>query len=242
MMSVKAVLPMISLLLGCTFFSSNPPNKPKYQKICFRMNIPSTMPYSNGIVIDRPIRQNIIEGKGFILYEIDHYETFEDNGVLVKDTAYYDMFAYKEHDSIGYFVKSLADTSFKRVRVDSVVSVRTFNIIDAAKVINNLALSEPIFKDRFTMVRQFSVKSEDYDSVYYYYDKRLVHIRYSLSPTFDSIYQSKLCKMEMIVKKEKRPKDITGKDYNMHTLSLYSEPVENEAALDSFFTRLKAQY
>lgn len=239
---MKILLALVITATGCALLASRTPQQPKYQKVRFSMTIPSVRPYSNGFIVVKPVTENVISGQGCVIHEVEHYETFEENGVLVKDTTYYDMYVYQKGKPYGFMVKSFNDSFQRRIPMDSIIGVRTIRITDIAHGIKNTTLGEVIQIDANRMVRKYAVDDAGYDSAYYYYDKRLVDIGYSYSPTFDSMYQSKLCKIEFVLKKQMRERDATGKDFKMNSVELERLEVDNEAALDSFFTRLKAQY
>lgn len=205
------------------------------------MTIPSVKPYSNGFIVIKPVTENVISGQGCVIHEVEHYETFEEDGVLVKDTTYYDMYVYQKGKPYGYMVKSFSDSFQKKIPLDSIIGVRTFKISDVAHGIKNTLLAEVVQIDANRMVRKYAVEDAGYDSAYYYYDKRLVGIGYSYSPTFDSTYQSKLYKVEFIIKKNLRERDATGKDFKMNTVELELLRVDNEQVLDTFFARFKKE-
>lgn len=240
-MNVKMLIGAILITGGCVFFAPKKQSLPKYRKICFHLVMPSFMPYGNGNVDIRPVTVNIIDGGNCMLYELTHWETFHENGVLQKDTTYYDLFAFQKGKPYGYMLKSLLDTFGKRLSVDSIIQARAFHIRDAAKEIKNVTLGEVVQINESQFIRRYKVDDIDYDSAYYYYDRRLNNIPYSLSPTFDSLYKSKLYKVETVIKKANRLHDNTGKDYNISSLSLGIAPVENVQALDTFFARFKKE-
>jgi hypothetical protein len=238
-MNMKILFIIIIAATGCVLLASKNPQKSKYQKVRFSMTIPSVRPYSNGYIVVKPVTENVISGQGCVIHEVEHYETFEEDGVLMKDTTYYDMYVYQNGKPYGYMVKSFSDSFQKRIPLDSIIGVRTFKITDVAHGIKNTLLAEVAQIDAYRTVRKYAVEDAAYDSAYYYYDKRLVDIGYSYSPTFDSAYQSKLYRVDFILKKQFRERDATGKDFKMNTVELELLTVENEQVLDAFFARLK---
>lgn len=238
---MKILFTLVIAAAGCALLASKAPKKSKYQKVQFSITIPSVRPYSNGFIVVKPVTENVISGEGCVIHEMEHFETFEEDGVLVKDTTYYDMYVYQKGKPYGYLLKSFSDSFQRRIPLDSIIGVRTFKITDVAHGIKNTTLGEVIQIDANRMVRKYAVDNDGYDSAYYYYDKRLVDIGYSYSPTFDSMYQSKLCKVEFILKKQMRERDATGKDFRMHTVEIALLEVDNEPVLDTFFARLKKE-
>lgn len=121
------------------------------------------------------------------------------------------------------------------------MNFRGLHLNDAAKALKHIGVGEIDQINKYQTVRRYKIDDVDYDSAYYYYDDRLKDIEYSLSPTFDSLYKSKLYKVETVIKKANRLYDNTGKDYSIASLSLGTAPVESMQALDTFFARFKKE-
>jgi hypothetical protein len=240
-MNIKILLPIAVVALGCIVLAPAKEQKPKYRKIFFSMTIPGILPYGNGEVDERPSIQNTIDGGDCTIYEFTHREFFSEEGVFIRDTTYFDIFVHQKGAKYGYMLRSLTDSFTKRIAVDSIVGVRTLVFADIGKTLKATILAQTIYPNQYEMVRKYAVDDAIYDSATYYYDKRLMDIPYSYSPTLDSQYQSKLHKVELILKKDKRERDATGKDFRMNTVSLGVSPVESEQALDSFFVRFKRE-
>jgi hypothetical protein len=224
---------------ACMFFAPQR-QKPRYRKIWVSLMVPGPTPNSKGMVVDRPEIGRIVDGGDCILYEMEHLHTFFDaKGLFIKDTVYYDLFAQAKGRPLGYMATSLGGTFNGPYRADSLLRERFFTFKDVSKRLINTGPGSAERLDGDRLVQRYAVADKKYDSAYYYYDRRLMDIPYSFSPVYDSIHQSKLYKIELLVKKAQRAADVTGKDFKWNMLELGTAPVESEQALDSFFARFR---
>jgi hypothetical protein len=237
-MNIKILAVVAFTAVGCMFFAPRQ-QRPKYRKIWFTVLVPGPLPYNNGLVDDRHLYDKIIDGGDCMLREIDRVKFYLEENVFIRDTVYCDLFAYQKNKPYGYMLSALSDTFGRPLRVDSMLKARTTILGDVSAELINTALASAEQLDENRMVKRYAVQHKGYDSAYYYYDKRLMDIPYSFSPIYDSMYQSKLYKIELLVKKAQRARDITGKDFKWNILEMGTAPVESEQALDSFFTRLR---
>jgi hypothetical protein len=238
-MNMKILAAVAFIAVGCMFFAPGQ-QQPKYRKTWCSVLVPGPTPFSNGMVDERPAMERVIDGGDCMLYEIDRmYAYFEEN-VLIRDTVYCDLFAYQKSKPYGYKLSTLSDTFGRSLPVDSMLKKHTVKFeADISTELINTALASAEQLDENRMVKRYAVSHKGYDSAYYYYDRRLMDIPYSFSPIYDSIHQSKLYKIELLVKKAQRVHDITGKDFKWNILEMGTAPVESEQTLDSFFARLR---
>jgi hypothetical protein len=239
---------MSSWLVSCHITGVK--TKGNLKRIQYSLTMPSII---NGYyaVDTAPKVYRIIDAGDCVLYELPHFESFEENeidsngqikAVAYKDTFYFDLFVFRKTDSYGYMVKNLADSFCNRKKIDSVIGVRTFKDLDVANMLQMGANFDQVVKQsKNVFIRKYVAKDTAYDSLYYYFDNRLKTIAYSISPRLDSSFHSKVYKLEGLLKKDTSARGTYLNRYKKIVFQLSEIEVPNQKEFTNFFARFKKE-
>ena len=152
--------------------------------------------------------------KNYILYQLPYifdtasyeYHVSSDtyDTTFSKTQIKYKYLIYEKDSLFGILYNSSNGIEFKKILIDSIVANKK-----APSNIHSIMLnSKFILAKKFTgenksenyesYVLKVKENALDYDSVNFYYSKDLSNFAFSLSPTLDSIYHSKLTKFKII--------------------------------------------
>jgi hypothetical protein len=173
------------------------------------------------------------------IYELHYHNTMEVDNKLIYDSSKYDYFINNSDKDFGYFLKNISDSFIKKINSDSILCKRAFcggkgQSTSEPDTLNPILIVTKQKKSIYKLLPGSGV----YDSLYFYYDDTLTDIDFSWSKHYDSMYNSKLYKIEMFIHPnftdEKNP---NLKDYYISSFEIKSEPVKNEEELKKLFDR-----
>lgn len=169
---------------------------------------------------------------------------------IMKEDTFYTYTIYNKHSKYGYSFDSIADPKPKRINVDTFLRTT----INKGYIINegtNLKLTETRNSDDSKMViEKYSFvdrkDGSDPDSEYYYYNRHLMNIPFSLSEQLDSFKHSKLIRARYIFNARPNGDIISDKKYNIpiprrelsYQFSINNKPISKDVI--SFIARVKA--
>lgn len=179
--------------------------------------------------------------KDVIIYELPYWETFEKNNVLIKDTIKYSYFIFMESEQFGYFLDSLNSKIFKKKNIDSLLTksaLRSLNIDTVQSMVVN-STTEIINKNKF--INKAKINEKGFDSVYFYYDNLLKDIHYDLSKKYDSLFKSKLFKVEYLLKKDTSQYASYVNNFRIISYEINRSKVLNLDELETVYQRFKKE-
>lgn len=150
----------------------------------------------------------------------DKHGNFIGEKVTHQDTTY-TYTIYKEKNKYGYLFDSITASKPHKLNVDTFLRTtvnKGFNFLPG----NSYRLTETKWSaDKDTLFEQYfcaDKKDVSYaDSIYYYYDKRLTDVNFSLSIKLDSLKKSKLVRVRFIYNKIPKGKIYNGKTFDFDT-------------------------
>jgi hypothetical protein len=228
---------IIIVSLGCVMFKAN--NGPKYSKV----ELTFLMPYmvTPTLIDTMPEIRRVLYAGDYLLYEISSRQIGFDS-VLMYDTLLYTYYVHKKNEQYGYTFSSLADTAKgKKINVDSVITSAGLKPYPLSPGYNIGSYTRSIKKDDGDMVYVYYAggDSSRIDSVYYYLNKKYTGLKYVFSAHFDSFFNSKLYKMELLSIPYTGENAAYVNRFRMLRFEMTPIPITNEKELDAFFERYK---
>lgn len=134
----------------------------------------------------------------YTLYRLTPKRRMETNERIYGSEAF---FLYKEPDLHGFWFDDLHDSIAIRLPVDSILFARGFKPkVHELKTDTSLEYTDERLAD--TLIEKYSYKlagDEEYpDSLWVYYSKKMISLRYTFSRDFDESRKSKLFKIQNI--------------------------------------------
>lgn len=145
--------------------------------------------------------------KDVIIYELPYRETFQINGILQKDTIKYSFFLFHLNDKTGIYFDSLNTNNISKKNVDSLLKTSALKSLNLDTVFSIISDSKNEIINKNTFVKKAKINDPGYDSVYFYFNKALLNLNFSFSQKLDSIHNSKLFKVDFIMKKSNNIND-----------------------------------
>ncbi len=195
---------------------------------------------SIGLVFDSSF---IYSYKQFKIYEAPTVEqSYEDNTLISESLESY-FFGYDTNYSFGFYAKYLSDTlQTNRLSVDSFLKDRPDgrtmdNILELSSFSRELKLN---FNE---LMKVYRINNPFYDSVFFYYNNTLKHLPFSFSKRLDSVYDSKLYKIETTFKRDTSKNALAFNKFRTATWIL-QEPKDfkNKAEILGFFKKIESMY
>lgn len=140
----------------------------------------------------------------YVIFLITSREMFGEDGVTKSIESRYHPFVYRQNETKGLLFGSFADTANPGCfGVDSILRRGGYNRNIKANS-DTLVAEKFYFDNKQLLVSRYvtsDVSDENmYDTVVFYFDKRMNDLPYSFSKYYDSIEQMKLYKVEVIYK------------------------------------------
>lgn len=179
----------------------------------------------------------------YLLYELPYHKTYEINNELIYDSVKYEFFICDHDTKAGYLLKNISDSLKMKIKGDSILRTRAYygsaDMTDAfaelkIKTLDKLSIINTITIYKYTFDNNF------YDSAYFYYCKDLTGIEFSFSRSLDSIYNSKLCKIQLFIKKDSSVTSPELKDFFINSFEIRKAPVTNAGGIKDLFDRFIA--
>jgi hypothetical protein len=232
-----AVAAVFIASLGCMVYKTR--QQPKYSKV----ELSYVMPYMvNPTFVDTmPVMRRVLYAGDYQLYEISSRQVGFDS-VLLYDSLLFTYYVHKKNEQYGYTFTSLADTATgKRIDVDSVITSAGLKPFPLKPGYNMGSFTRSIKKEPGKAVYVYYVggDSSRIDSAYYYLDTAYRNIKYSLTPSFDSFFNSKMYKLELLAIPYAGENAAYINRFRKLTFEMKPLPVNNQKELDAFFERYK---
>lgn len=201
----------------------------------------------NRILISTKMPIRIVDGKaefsiidfyvnylnGYIIYELPYHKTYQINDHLVYDSVKYEYFICESNGKTGRLFKNIGDSFGVRIAADSIVKSRAYGgVWDMADVFKEVVIKTIDVKkgkgDNFYC--RYIFENSCYDSAYFYYDKGLRGIPFSLSKSLDSVYNSKLVQVDFFIEHDIKltPSSLEGFYVNSISIKRVSSPVPEQ--------------
>jgi len=235
---------LIITAISCSLFVGKAKYQPKeYSKVHVTYLLPIRA--KPDFIDMAKVQFNIIYVDGYRLYEFKSRKTIgeavDDTIRLVKDTIINEYFVYKLGDTHGFHLMHLTDSFLNKQRVDTFLTERALYKIKVDAIRAHASLARTYYSNG-DMVQVYNPEKNDgIDSIYFYYNNSKRDIKFSLSQKLDSQYQSKLYKMMVLTPKDTTAYADYANKYRWISIELSSQSIDNKAALDSFFNRLKKE-
>ncbi|HET9057328.1 MAG TPA: hypothetical protein VFN30_10840 [Chitinophagaceae bacterium] len=136
-----------------------------------------------------------------ILYYIPHRITFETEEKLISEEVKYFYFLYTKDSSFGYFFDSSENTILpKRHPVDSFLFRRgyasKFDLQNERFIGINKNKTNGVVTEKY--VPEYIPNETCYDTIMFYFDKRLNDVSFSFSKNLDKVKRQKLFKVRLL--------------------------------------------
>lgn len=178
----------------------------------------------------------------FIVYEVPERNLSFINNELISDSLKSIFFAYDTGKRFGYHVKSLNDSIHKRGDVDSFLKDRPHGD-SFEKVLDISVFQREMRPSSGKIIKAYKVNDIAVDSAFFYYDKSFKGIPFSLSKKLDSLYNSKLYKVEFVLKKDISKNAVAFNRFRKISWTLNeSQAIDNEHQIMDFIHRLEEKY
>ncbi len=158
----------------------------------------------NNLVYQYEDSSTIFLINGFRIFKIPFGESLVEYDVLKYDTIKWHYVGHKEYDFKCLYFKDLSDSKVSLINIDSFYKTRPngkfldSTLLDAVK-------KNPINQLKFQKTQFYSYELEGFESVKLFFDKSFTKFSYSLSPTIDSVFNSKLVNIKLMVNKNQFP-------------------------------------
>lgn len=193
-------------------------------------------------------RKGIVDTMSFFVSYYDHYRLYElpyhkldRDETLTTDSIKYNYFICNSNNAFGYVFDNVIDSFLRKVNKDSILKPRAVgggdNVINLSNI-NIIGTKKIGIGNKFILKN--TVSDIYYDSLYLHFDSNLKDIKFCLSKSMDSMYNSKLYKFEMFLKYDSIAKanpQLT--DFFVNRLEIKKEKSEDEQALINLFKRFK---
>jgi hypothetical protein len=226
---------VIILIAGC--FAAGSQKSIKFHKVNVLYKLPFVFGDSAEIIIDSTC---ILYAGDYMLYELPYRKREEVDNVLVLDTMLYNYFVHKKGAEYGFLLQTLNDSSGKKLSADSMLKNRVKKNFDIPYLFKVENKAKSYSRENDSLLYKVLVLDDLYfDSAYLYFNKKLQLQPYSLSEAVDSLYDSKLYKIEILLKKYTSANAAYLNNFRHLSLEFSVLPVTNEAKLAQFFERIK---
>ena len=160
--------------------------------------------YDSGRIVDTFNEKYYkINYKDAVIYELPYHYLYQPAPATeFQDSLKYRYFIFGEHDKYGYTIMSRKDKFSRRQEVDSVLKSSALKTLDIDTFFRLLTMSNTQRINEHILIMRGKVEATGYDSIYFYYDDRLMDLNYELSGKLDAANKSKLFKVELVPKKE----------------------------------------
>lgn len=180
--------------------------------------------------------------ENYVFYNIPYKKTFEIDERLINEEVKYSYFLFKKGNIYGYLFNSLDDTSLpQKLQVDSFLFRRAY----AAKFDLKFKSLVEVKGDKHnnSLIEKYvpeNINNETYfDTIIFYFDKRLNGIDFSFSKDLDSAKEKKLYKVRLLYNEK------FSATYQMMVpkremlFEIQNMPIKNPTALKGFFQNLR---
>jgi hypothetical protein len=234
---IIALLCVTILIGGC--FAAGSQKHIKFHKVNVLYKLPVVFNDSAEMIIDSTC---ILYAGDYMLYELPYRKTEEIDNVLILDTMLNNFFVHKKGAEYGLLLQTINDSTGKRLPVDSMLKNRVKKNFDILYLFA-IEDKEKSYKNRSDsiLLNVMALNDQYFDSAYLYFNTKLQSQPYSLSEKVDSIYNSKLYKVDILMKKNTSVNAKYLNNFRHLSLEFSVLPVTNEAELDRFFDRIKKQ-
>jgi hypothetical protein len=174
-----------------------------------------------------------------IIYEFPHNNITHTNGVVLTNDITYDYFVFSKADKYGFMLDSLNDNFTKKLLVDSVLTEYALQSLDIDTFSTFIMSSDNVPVDNYNIIKKTKLNDAAIDSAYFYYNKNLKGLNYSLSHKLDSINKSKLFKVELIIKKDTLSNIVDRNKYRMITYEIKKCTINNKPDLAFIYRRFR---
>ena len=196
---------LLGIILMCSLFTSCVTTSKMHTEMIRRIKYTFKMP--DKIIENKGMGDTVIFYVSYqgdlIVYELPYRTASVDNGILMYDSLKYEYFIFNRKDSFGYSLKNISDTFLYKKKIDSMLKGRGADQgkgnYDVLKEMKKDSFSE-IYNNGSKKIYKYLIADNHTDSSYYYFDNDLIDIEFSFSRQLDSVYNSKLYKMEVFVK------------------------------------------
>jgi hypothetical protein len=152
--------------------------------------------------------------KNLFLYELPYNKSYSSGDKLIYDSLIFEKFIYNPSGQ-SYKINEITDSLLPEKNIEKILKSRAWKESEDIYIANpetKEALVNVKKPDSNTVISTYKWKKMLYfDSAIFYYSKPLKNIKFSMSLILDSIYNSKLYKVETFRKKD-RLKVTTGID------------------------------
>ena len=147
---------------------------------------------------------NKITYKDMVLYELPYRESFRVDGSIISDSTKYEYFIFNKTKKSGYLFKKITDSFQLQKNIDSLLTPRAYYHLTFDSILNLKNKHEIREDDKDKIKISFISQNETTDSIIANFNNELKILQYSLAPKLDSIFQSKLYKVEYWFKAKDR--------------------------------------
>jgi hypothetical protein len=177
----------------------------------------------------------------YILYELPYHKTYAINNRMVYDSIKYDFFIYNANDNFGYCLKSINDSFKIKINSDSILKERAYggnlDIDNIFKEIKIKSLSKLDSTDT-TVTFRYVFNHKPYDSAYFFYNGNLKDVRFSLSKSLDSFYNSKLYKVQLFIKNDNASAFPNQSNFYVNSFEIKKLRIKKNTEIRGLFERL----
>jgi len=172
---------------------------------------------------------------------LPYHKTYESDNKLIYDSLKYEFFVYKYNNKNGYLLKNANDSFRMQINKDSILKARAYgsnwDISETFKEVKIKGLNK-LQNDSKQFIYKYIFENDIYDSAYFYYNNDLKNIRFTLSKSLDSTYNSKLYKTEFFLKHKSLSYGVELKDFYINSLEIKKIPFSNENDIINIFERI----
>jgi hypothetical protein len=224
---------MIVFFCGCK-------QKEDLRKVTITLSIPVVNENNNVELFTSSYTK--IRYKSFDIYELPYRESFYVNGTYLADSVQSEYFVFKRSDDYGYLFNSQKDSTGSRLKIKETIATKTLNRLQVDTLLKYAAPQRIITKyDNGLKKVSYGLKHPGYDSVFFYFNKELRSLDYTLSKKLDEMYKSKLYRIELKIAPNANIPARYSQQYRRISIQIRTSPVENSDDIKAFCNRLQKE-
>lgn len=198
---------------------------------------------------------NILSGKGigdsisifvnysgnYIIYELPYHKTLQEKNKLIYDSIKYNLLFCNSENHLGFYLANEGDKIGKKINCDSILVSRAFYGGFGFPQKNEFTKdSIPVIvsSEKDQSIYRYKYNGEFYDSAYFTYKKYYKDFEFIFIKHYDSIYNSKLSKIQLFIRHDKKlDENPELKNFFITSYEMKDEPIKNEKEIKQLFDR-----
>ena len=239
---MAAKLFLFNSLLIFLFMNSGCNKKQDLHKVTVTLSVP-VINENNSIEVFTSTYTKI-RYKSFDIYELPYRESFYMNGSYKADSARTEYFVFNRNDDYGYLFNTHKDSSGSRLKIQETIAAKTLSRLQIDTLLKYAEQRRFITKYKYNENLKkvsYGLMHPQYDSVFFYFDKELKSVDYTLSKKLDAMYNSKLYRVELLLSPHTSIPAGYAQRFRKISIQIKTSPVENPDDIKAFCNRLQTE-